>query len=94
MEKKYIVPQFDIPFWIYGTDTYRDRHPDLWRRIAGAKDRPFMTDDLPHLLLNLAGIMCNGYSPERNIIDDRFDESRKRYIKGEVDYDAMCNNNY
>lgn len=90
MEKKYIVPQFDIPFWIYGTDTYCDRHPDLWRKIAGAKDRPFMTDDLPHLLLNLAGIMCNGYSPERNIIDDRFDDSRKRYIKGEVDYDAMC----
>ena len=90
LEKKYIVPQFDIPFWIYCTDSYRDNHSDIWLKIERAKDRPFMTDDLPHLLLFLAGITSNGYSPERNIIDDRFDVNRKRYIKGEADYDMIC----
>jgi heptose-I-phosphate ethanolaminephosphotransferase len=90
LEKKYIVPQFDIPFWIYCTDSYRDNHSDIWLKIERAKDRPFMTDDLPHLLLFLAGITSNGYSPERNIIDDRFDVNRKRYIKGEADYDVIC----
>ena len=87
--KKYVVPQFDIPFWIYATECYRQSHEQVCRQISSAVDRPFMTDDLPHLLLYLAGIHCQGYQPERNLIDPRFNVNRKRMICGEIDYDAM-----
>ena len=87
--KKYVVPQFDIPFWIYATECYRQSHEQVCRQISSAVDRPFMTDDLPHLLLYLAGIHCQGYQPDRNLIDPRFNVHRKRMICGEIDYDAM-----
>lgn len=86
--KKYVVPQFDIPFWIYATERYRQTHTLFCRQIGGAVDRPFMTDDLPHLLLYLAGIHCQCYQPERNLIDDRFNVHRRRMICGETDYDG------
>ena len=48
-----------------------------------------MTDDLPHLLLYLAGIKCVGYNEERNLISDRFNMGRKRLINGKIDYDSV-----
>ena len=84
-----VIPQYDIPFWIYCTQRYMDNHPDLCRQIEQSVHRPFMTDDLPHLLLDLAGISCKEYQPGRNLIDDQFDTSRKRRIRGEADYDEL-----
>lgn len=92
LQRKNIIPQFDIPFWIYCSDAYKAHHPTICRQIAGAVGRPFMTDDLPHLLLYLAGIECDGYQPERNLIDDRFNMKRKRLIMGDTDYDSIMDN--
>lgn len=88
-ERRYVEPQFDIPFWIYCSDTYKERHPALCRSIEAAVSRPFMTDDLPHLLLSLGGIHTRWYSPERNLIDPQFNVGRVRKIKGEADYDKL-----
>ncbi|MBQ7878878.1 MAG: hypothetical protein IJ319_05385 [Bacteroidaceae bacterium] len=55
-----------------------------------SSERPFMTDDLSHLLLYLAGIECAGYEDERNLIGDKYNEERVRRICGEVDYDLLC----
>jgi heptose-I-phosphate ethanolaminephosphotransferase len=48
-----------------------------------------MIDDLPHLLLFLAGIHTPFYNEERCIISDSFDVSRRRLINGIVDYDQV-----
>lgn len=90
-QRKYIEPQFDIPFWIYCSDVYKQNHPDICLEIEESQNRPFMTDDLPHLLLYLGGISCKGFLPERNLIDKQFNVKRKRRIKGEVDYDVIEN---
>lgn len=47
---------FDIPFIVYCTPKYVEEHPDIVNRIEASVDNPFMTDDLPHLLFDLAGI--------------------------------------
>lgn len=88
-QRKYIIPQFDIPFWIYCTKQYRENHPEICRLIEQAVDRPFMTDDLPHLLLFLGGIKCDGFQHQRNLIDEQYDNNRIRMIKGECDYDRI-----
>ena len=90
LSKKYVVPQFDIPFWIYCSEKYREAHPTISRQIANAVHRPFMTDDLPHLLLYLGGVKCKEYVPEKNLIDSLFNSNRKRVICGEADYDEVC----
>lgn len=70
--------QFEIPFMIWMSDTYRRSRPDMAAQIAGALDRPFSADGLSHLLLDLAGIRCRWYDPARNPIGERFDATRPR----------------
>ena len=64
-------------------------HPDLVRRVQTAKDRPFMTDDLPHMIIALAGISCPYYDPRRDLLSDSFNTRRPRLIKRQYDYDRL-----
>ena len=70
--------QFEIPFMIWMSDTYRRNRPDVAAQVAGALDRPFSADDLSHLLLDLAGIRCRWYDPARSLIGERFAPTRPR----------------
>ena len=81
--------EYRIPFWIWCSQSYIDNHLRMFEAIGGAKDSPFMIDDLPHMLLYLAGIHCDSYCDEKNILSNHFCSSRKRMIRGVVDYDEV-----
>lgn len=81
--------QYDIPFWIYATPAYRQRHAGIWARIMAVRHKPLMTDALPHLLLHLAGISTPWYSAAHDILSERYDSGRRRVLNGETDYDAF-----
>lgn len=85
--------QFEIPFLIWMSDSYRDRHPEVVEQVIRALDRRFSSDDLPHLLLDLAGIRCPWYDPTRSLINDRFDNARPRPLllgyEPAGDYDVL-----
>ena len=81
--------EFEIPFWIWASRSYRRTHPDLWNAILSAKDKPFMTDALPHLLLYLAGISAPDYHAEYNLLSPSYDVNRPRILKGSTDYNNL-----
>ena len=81
--------EMEIPFWIWGSPLYIERHPYGWKAIRAAKDRPMMTDALPHLLLYLAGIATPLYRPELNIITPEYNTRRPRILKGQTDYNTF-----
>lgn len=83
--------QLDIPFLIHVSKQYRTNHPEIIKSIENAVDLPFMIDDLPHLLLDLAGIKTSWYQPNRSLINSQFDSTRKR-LEGwyNYDYDEIC----
>ena len=81
--------EMEIPFWIWGSPLYIERHPYGWKAIRAAKDRPMMTDALPHLLLYLAGIATPLYRPELNIITPEYNVRRPRILKGQTDYNTL-----
>lgn len=81
--------EYRIPFWIWCSAEYIDKHSQIFEQIKNARNRPFMTDDLSHLMLYLAGIHCKEYQDTRCLICDDFDVKRKRMISGEVDYDSI-----
>lgn len=86
LDKLHIKPQFDIPFWIYCTEKYKETHQQTMSQIEASLVRPFMTDDLPHLLSGLAGIRCKEYQPQRDLISPLFNKDRARKICGEIVY--------
>lgn len=81
--------EFEIPFWIYCSQKYIKKHRDIYKQIRKAKDRRYMTDALPHLLLYLAGIQTPTYNAKYNILSDEYDEKRPRILKNSADYDQL-----
>lgn len=81
-----VEQQFEIPFWVWTSPTYQQHHPDIVAQIKGAKERPFMTDNISQLLLYLAGIACPGYQETDNLLSPRYNVSRKRMLMGTIEY--------
>ena len=81
--------EFEIPFWIFCSYKYAAKHPDIYKEITGAKNRRFMTDALPHMLLYLAGIHTKVYHAEYNILSPQYNEMRPRILKNTTDYDKL-----
>ena len=81
--------EMEIPFWIWGSPLYIEHHPYGWKAILASKDRPLMTDVLPHLLLFLGGISTPLYRPEYNVITPEYDTRRPRLLKGVTDYNTL-----
>ncbi len=72
--------QFEIPFMIWMSDKYKENHPDIVKGVESSVDKPFMTDDLPHLMLDIAGIESKWFEPNRSLINGQYNSARKRYI--------------
>lgn len=89
MDYDFARAEFEIPFWIWGSTLYRQNHPDEWQTIVQAKDRPLMTDALPHTLLSLAGIHCKEYKAEYDVLSPEYDAHRPRLLRAKDDYDAL-----
>lgn len=80
-----IRSQIDIPFMVYASPLFRATYPETWSRLQRAVHRPFQSDDLPHLLLDLAHIKTPWYVDQRNPLSDSYNESRIRtYNEGRL----------
>ena len=84
-----LFQQFQIPFIVYMTDVYQQKHPQMVAQIRSAMNKPFMTDNLSQLLLGLAGIKMKYYKPTSDPLNPTYQVSRKRKIRGEYDYDTI-----
>lgn len=76
----------EIPMIIYLSDLFKQKHPKIYQQIQSALTRPYMIDDVIHMVLDIAGIRTDGFDPRRSVINDAFNSSRKRIVGGK-DYD-------
>ena len=81
--------EMEIPFWVWGSPQYIENHPYGWLALQTARNRPLMTDALPHLLLYLGGISTPAYRSELNVISPDYDTHRPRILKGTTDYNKL-----
>lgn len=81
--------EFEIPFWIWASPSYRERHPYIWERVRAAKDKPYMTDALAHTLVWLAGIHSKDYQAEYDILSPKYNTKRPRILKATTDYNTL-----
>lgn len=79
----------EIPLIFMASDKFKEQNADLWARIAAAKDRPFLNDDLIHAIAEILEMTdLPEYDPARSVINTDFNASRPRIIEG-VDYDKV-----
>ncbi|WP_187854568.1 phosphoethanolamine transferase [Helicobacter pylori] len=68
----------EIPFMIYVSDIFKEKHPEKVELIKNALNKPFMSDDLIHSLLPLVGIRTKDEIESKNLFSPQFDAQRKR----------------
>ena len=55
-DDKTIRYMMEIPFLIYLSDTTKNKYPELGDKIKSSLNRPYMTDDIIHTILDIVGI--------------------------------------
>lgn len=80
---------FQIPMWIYATDSYITKHEKTFEAIQKASSLPYMTDLLPYLVMHLGGVRQDGYDDRKDILSPHYNSKRKRLLRKEVDYNKL-----
>lgn len=71
--------QFEIPFVVWCSDQWKQKHNDEWQNIGQCLEREFTTDNVCHLLFRLAGIKTQEYKPSRDLFSPEFIPQTKKY---------------
>ena len=69
--------QFMVPFMVWCSEKYQTNHPDIVEQIKNATQRPFLIDNLCHLIFHLAGVDTSYYMENRDIISPSFQPSKR-----------------
>lgn len=82
----------EVPFIIWTSALFKERYPGKVNQIQEAVNRPYMTDDLPHTILDLAGIKSLSYDSTKSVVNPGFNPHRIRLVNGKFDYDKEFKN--
>ena len=75
---KYMV---DIPFLIWVSDKYKEKRLENVERIKASLNKPFMTDNLVHVMLDLANIETKQYDASKSVVNNNY-ILKDRFING------------
>ncbi|MBO6202856.1 MAG: lipid A phosphoethanolamine transferase, partial [Selenomonas sp.] len=77
MESMGTKHMIEVPMLIWTSPIFREKRPELTKRMAGAVDRPFMTDDMIHVLMDLMGVETVDYDPTKSVINSAWQETER-----------------
>ncbi|MCR5446858.1 MAG: phosphoethanolamine transferase, partial [Schwartzia sp.] len=78
----------EIPMIVWASNKFKEKYPDKWEQVQDAVDRPYMTDDMIHTILDLTDIATEDYRSDKSLINEEFDASRPR-IFNDLNYDTQ-----
>lgn len=81
----------EIPMLMWASDKFKAQYPEKVQSIRKAVNRPYMTDDMIHTVLDLTDIKTADFEASRSIVNDQFDPTRKRIFNNK-DYDVEIKN--
>lgn len=79
--------EFEVPMWIWCSELYQSKHPEIVSAINASTRKPILTDGLSQALLFLSGIKCKWTNERNNFLSPHF-RFKPRIIGGSVDYDG------
>ena len=74
----------EIPMIIWTSKQFKAAYPEIEKKFNGNLNKPFMTDDMIHLILDILKIETEDYDPSKSLINDDYDETRERVYSGHV----------
>ena len=80
--------QVKVPLFIWTSDLFSTKHADKVKRIKESADKPIITSDLPHFLLDVAGVNTESLNSDQSFINDLY-KTKNRIILNHIDYDSI-----
>ena len=74
----------EIPMIIWTSQKFKSEYPEINGKIAGSVNKPFMTDDMIHLILDIMRIETSDFDPTKSVINDTYNENRQRIYDGMI----------
>jgi heptose-I-phosphate ethanolaminephosphotransferase len=78
--------QYEVPFMIWCSDIYMEKNPDVVNSIRQAVNRPFVNDNLSHMLFNIGGISTTYYREDFDLLSPNY-RCEQRRVKGNRIYE-------
>ena len=79
----------EIPMLLWLSENYA--RPELREKIRRSLEKPFISSDLPHLLLELSGVDSQLFIPERSLLNEAYSARPRLVSTKKIDYDSMKN---
>ncbi len=76
----------EVPVIMWASDKFKEKYPEKWAQIKAAVNRPYMTDDMIHTVMDISDIKTADFDPTKSIINADFNAERQRIFDG-MDYD-------
>lgn len=76
--------QIRVPFMIWTSRTYSQ--PEIVAKLSSIQHLPITTDDVSHLLLDLAGIQTPCFEPKRSAVNECYDRQKDRIVLNSIKY--------
>ena len=70
---------FEIPFIIWSSDKYRQKRPEMMRRLKQTRKRLFNSENLIHAYTDLAGLENKDINDRLNVFSNRYEKPEKAY---------------
>ena len=86
--KEKLKYQFEVPFMVWCSDMYKERHPEIVESLSKSVNKPFMIDKVCHLLFHIGGIQTSYYKADVDLLNDDY-KSGKRIVNTVHDYDQI-----
>jgi heptose-I-phosphate ethanolaminephosphotransferase len=80
-----------VPYFVWVSNAFRQNHPDKVSAIARAVNYPIRNTDLPHVLLDLAGIHTASFNPRLSWLNDNYDTRLQRPLDCGSTYEQIMN---
>ena len=82
--------QFEIPFFIWGSDKYIQNHQQHWELVRNAINKPGMLDNLGQIVLGLCRITDSRYyKPSRDILNPEYKIHPRITSQKKLNYDEL-----
>ena len=80
--------QYDIPFIVWCSDTYKKKNPNVINNLQQAINRPFSIDNICNMLFNIGSVATPYYRDSLDILSNTY-KCEYRLIKGEHIYEKL-----
>lgn len=85
--------QYEIPFMIWCSNQYMDKHPAIIEQIKEALHRPFRTDDICQVLFHLSHLQSSYFKEVYDLLSPHYQNYERTVGEDMLNYDRIIKGN-